>query len=54
MSLPKDIRNAASLILERHTKIDGLINNVGTWMSHHKLTEEGIETVFATIISVIS
>ena len=48
MSLQKDIRNAASLILERHTKIDGLINNVGTWMSHHKLTEEGIETVFAT------
>jgi retinol dehydrogenase 12 len=48
MSLQKDIRNAASLILERHPKIDGLINNVGTWMSHHKLTEEGIETVFAT------
>ena len=48
MSLQKDIRNAASLILERHHKIDGLINNVGTWMSHHVLTEEGIETVFAT------
>lgn len=48
MSLQKDIRNVASLILERHHRIDGLINNVGTWMSHHKLTEEGIETVFAT------
>jgi len=48
MSLQKDIRNVASLILERHHRIDGLINNVGTWMSHHKLTDEGIETVFAT------
>jgi retinol dehydrogenase-12 len=48
MSLQKDIRNVASLILERHHRIDGLINNVGTWMSNHVLTEEGIETVFAT------
>jgi NAD(P)-dependent dehydrogenase (short-subunit alcohol dehydrogenase family) len=35
-------------IRERHEAIDGLINNVGTWMSNHVPTREGIETVFAT------
>jgi NAD(P)-dependent dehydrogenase (short-subunit alcohol dehydrogenase family) len=48
LSLQADIRRAATQILERHERIDGLINNVGTWMSDHVLTEEGIETVFAT------
>src|SRR5690242_826759 len=48
MSLQKDIRNTAALILTRYSVIDGLINNVGTWMSNHSLTKEGIETVFAT------
>lgn len=48
LSLLQDIRNAAQAIRERHQSIDGLINNVGTWMSNHELTKEGIETVFAT------
>jgi len=48
MSLQQEIRNAATKIMERHHRIDGLINNVGTWKSHFELTEEGIETVFAT------
>ena len=48
LSLLQDIRNAAQAIRERHLRIDGLINNVGTWMSNHELTKEGIETVFAT------
>ncbi|HJW31291.1 MAG TPA: SDR family NAD(P)-dependent oxidoreductase [Saprospiraceae bacterium] len=48
MSLQKDIRSVASQILDRHSRIDVLINNVGTWMSEYVLTEEGIETVFAT------
>ncbi len=48
LSLLKDMRNAAEAILEKHPVIDGLINNVGTWMSDHILTSEGIETVFAT------
>lgn len=48
MSLLRDMRKAADMIRERHIIIDGLINNVGTWMSNHVLTDEGIETVFAT------
>lgn len=48
LSLLGDMRNAAGEIRERYHAIDGLINNVGTWMSDHVLTSEGIETVFAT------
>lgn len=48
LSLLEDIRHAGKAIRERHPVIDGLINNVGTWMSDHILTKEGIETVFAT------
>lgn len=47
MSLLRDIRQAAAAIRNRHETIDGLINNVGTWMSNFELTPEGIETVFA-------
>lgn len=48
MSLQRDIRRTAAEITFRYSTIHGLINNVGTWMSDHVLTEEGIETVFAT------
>jgi len=48
LSLQEDIRHVAAAILDRYKSIDGLINNVGTWMSDHVLTKEGIETVFAT------
>lgn len=48
MSLMTDIRNATRQMLDQFPRIDGLVNNVGTWMSNHVLTEEGIETVFAT------
>jgi NAD(P)-dependent dehydrogenase (short-subunit alcohol dehydrogenase family) len=48
LSLLQDIRAAAERINNRHEVIDGLINNVGTWMSDYILTQEGIETVFAT------
>ena len=48
LSLLRDMRAAAKEMTERHKVIDGLINNVGTWMSDHVLTDEGIETVFAT------
>ncbi len=47
-SLQREIRSVARQILDRHDRIHGLVNNVGTWMSNHVLTEEGIETVFAT------
>ncbi len=48
LSLQADIRRVGELINSRYNSIDGLINNVGTWMSDFKLTKEGIETVFAT------
>lgn len=48
MSLQQDIRNVANEITSRYPVIDGLINNVGTWMSNYTLTKEGVETVFAT------
>lgn len=48
LSLLEEIRDAGGVISDRHHRIDGLINNVGTWMSDHVLTREGIETVFAT------
>ncbi len=48
MSLLGDIRKACASILEQHEVIDGLVNNVGTWMSNYEVTKEGIETVFAT------
>ena len=48
MSLLRDIRAVAEAINDKYEIIDGLVNNVGTWMSNHVLTEEGIETVFAT------
>lgn len=48
MSLLSEVRKVGNAIINDHPVIDGLINNVGTWMSKHVLTEEGIETVFAT------
>jgi retinol dehydrogenase-12 len=48
MSRQKDIRRIADEMLHRYDRIDGLVNNVGTWMSEFVLTDEGIETVFAT------
>ncbi len=48
LSLLEDIRTIGKQILLKYDTIDGLINNVGTWMSNHILTKEGIETVFAT------
>jgi NAD(P)-dependent dehydrogenase (short-subunit alcohol dehydrogenase family) len=41
-----DIRQAASQILDRHPRIDILINNAGLHNTHRILTEEGIEEVF--------
>jgi len=41
-----DIRRAAATILERHARIDVLINNAGLHNTHRVLTEEGFEQVF--------
>ncbi|MEJ2484556.1 MAG: SDR family oxidoreductase [Anaerolineales bacterium] len=41
-----DVRRAAALILEKHPRIDVLINNAGLHNTHRQLTKEGIEMVF--------
>jgi len=41
------IRAACSSILAHHPQIDVLVNNAGTWISKHTLTEDGVETMFA-------
>jgi NAD(P)-dependent dehydrogenase (short-subunit alcohol dehydrogenase family) len=48
MSRMKQIRAVADEMVRKYDRIDGLVNNVGTWMSEYILTDEGIETVFAT------
>ena len=40
------VRRAADLVLERHRKIDVLINNAGLHRTTRTLTSEGIETAF--------
>ena len=47
LSSQTEIRKAASLIGDRYDKIDVLINNAGIWLSKPKITEDGIETMFA-------
>jgi len=41
-----NVRRAAALILEKHPRIDVLINNAGVHNTHRQLTKEGIEMVF--------
>ncbi len=47
MAVQASIREAAKAIRERFPGIDVLVNNAGTWVSHHTLTPDGVETVFA-------
>ena len=48
MSLMEEIRETSSKILKKHQRVDGIVNNVGTWLSDYTETREGFETVFAT------
>ena len=41
-----DVRQAASVILEKYPRLDVLINNAGLHNTTRKLTESGIEVVF--------
>ncbi len=41
------IRETGKLILDKYPVIDTLVNNAGTWISQHSLTEDGVETMFA-------
>ncbi len=47
LSSQQQIREMAAEVLEQYPVIDVLINNAGTWFSERRLTEDGIETVFA-------
>lgn len=48
LGLLREVRRVGEEVCERHEVLDGLVNTVGVWMSDYVLTEEGIETVFAT------
>ncbi|HOY16877.1 MAG TPA: SDR family oxidoreductase [Haliscomenobacter sp.] len=41
------IRETGQKILDKYPVIDTLVNNAGTWISKHSLTEDGVETMFA-------
>ncbi|NTW45342.1 MAG: SDR family NAD(P)-dependent oxidoreductase [Anaerolineaceae bacterium] len=43
-----EVRKAANVLLEKYPHINILINNIGVHYTHRTLTEDGIETVFAT------
>ena len=42
-----EVRRLAGDLLERHERIDVLVNNAGVWMGRRELTPDGYETTFA-------
>lgn len=48
LSLQASIRRFASEVLERHPRIDVLVNNAGIYPNGRVLTDEGIESTWAT------
>ncbi len=47
MSSQASIRACCTAILQQFPVIDVLVNNAGTWVSKHTLTQDGVEIVFA-------
>jgi NAD(P)-dependent dehydrogenase (short-subunit alcohol dehydrogenase family) len=47
LSSQASIRETSGVILQKYPVIDSLVNNAGTWISKHSLTEDGVETMFA-------
>ena len=47
LSIQQQIRRAGSEIVQLTSKLDVLVNNAGTWNSQRKITEDGVEEVFA-------
>lgn len=47
LAYQQQIRAVGSAIRSKYPVVDVLVNNAGTWISEHTLTEEGIEKVFA-------
>ena len=48
LSLMSEIRDLADRLLERESRIDVLINNVGVLLPERETTDEGLEKTFAT------
>lgn len=47
LSLQAEVRRLAAEFLRRHARLHVLVNNVGGFFLHRKLTSDGIETTFA-------
>jgi NAD(P)-dependent dehydrogenase (short-subunit alcohol dehydrogenase family) len=47
LSVQQQIRKAGMEIIQLTNKLDVLVNNAGTWNSQRKITEDGVEEVFA-------
>ena len=47
LGVQQQIRRAGSQIIQLTSKVDVLVNNAGTWNSQRKITEDGVEEVFA-------
>ena len=47
LSVQQQIRRAGMEIIQLANKLDVLVNNAGTWNSHRKITQDGVEEVFA-------
>lgn len=47
LSVQQQIRRAGMEIVQLTSKLDVLVNNAGTWNSERRITEDGIEEVFA-------
>jgi NAD(P)-dependent dehydrogenase (short-subunit alcohol dehydrogenase family) len=48
LAVQEDVRRLAAQVIERHDRLDVLINNAGGTRSDRKLTPDGLEVTFAT------
>jgi NAD(P)-dependent dehydrogenase (short-subunit alcohol dehydrogenase family) len=47
LSSLKQVRNLAEQVLEKHDRLDVLINNAGVYETRHRISEDGFEMTFA-------
>jgi retinol dehydrogenase 12 len=47
LSSLKQVRNLAEQVLEKHDRLDVLINNAGVYETSHRISEDGFEMTFA-------
>jgi NAD(P)-dependent dehydrogenase (short-subunit alcohol dehydrogenase family) len=48
LSSPEHVRGLAARVLDRHDRLDVLVNNAGVIAMRRRLTADGLETMFAT------